>query len=330
MYQDKCPQTVSTTPNAGRGHQDTYVQPSLPKPSGKLGNSSEEQAQSKSTGRSDLVSCAQEEADDDCDESEEEDCNESEEEDYDSEPEAEESECESEASGGFGNGTLCDPDFKYDDANVELQAGNRHFWVHKFMLYQFRGLEARLDEAPADEEDNWRLLVLKDSAEDIRNMLQVLYSSPYKPHHFDTATLGSTLKLATKYDSPALRAYAIQQLSPRLLEPIERYRLSRDGNVTEWMSKAIDDLCNRDKPITEHEAGILEPATFAKIAAKREKIQYERGQRAGIHQELGHSSTSTKAIESESPNAPKPTSTSGDASPLLKLPYPPQAATAAA
>lgn len=57
-----------------------------------------------------------------------------------------------------------------------FQAGNRHFWVHKFMLYQFRGLEARLDEAPADEEDNWRLLVLKDSAEDIRNMLQVLYS----------------------------------------------------------------------------------------------------------------------------------------------------------
>lgn len=114
---------------------------------------------------------------------------------YDSEPEAEETDLKSEASGEFGDGTLCDPNFKYRDANVELQVGglrssklpflilmlllqavNRHFWVHKFMLYKFQGLEAMLNGAPSDREDKRQLLVLNDSAEDIRNMLLVLYS----------------------------------------------------------------------------------------------------------------------------------------------------------
>lgn len=50
------------------------------------------------------------------------------------------------------------------------------------------------------------------------------------------------------------------------------------------MAGAIDELCTRGEPITEPESLILGPGVLTRIAAKREKLQYERGKNARINQ----------------------------------------------
>ncbi|KAH7339038.1 hypothetical protein B0J17DRAFT_717464 [Rhizoctonia solani] len=100
-----------------------------------------------------------------------------------------------------------------------------------------------------------RTINLQDNADDIRNLLVVLYSSVYNPQPFSTTALMSTSKLATKYARPILREFAIDELKKHMLEPIDRLVLSRDCSVMGWMSKAIDDLCWRELPITVAEAG---------------------------------------------------------------------------
>lgn len=201
-----------------------------------------------------------------------------------SEAEETESDSGSEASGDFDDGNRCDSDFMFEDANLDLKTEELHFWIHTFILQDFQGLEAKIDGARRDTREQWRLLALKDSAEDVRNTLTVLYTKPYEPHDFDTETLESALKLATKYDNPGLRDYAIQQIDQLSLRPIEQFRMSRDYDIPEWESKAVDTLCMRDDPITAEEASILGSVAFAKIAAEREKNKHERGRRLGIEQ----------------------------------------------
>lgn len=60
--------------------------------------------------------------------------------------------------------------------------------------------------------------------------------------------------------------------------------MSRDYDVPEWESKAVDALCMRNEPITEEEASVLGAVAFAKIAAEREKNKHERGRLLGIEQ----------------------------------------------
>jgi hypothetical protein len=104
----------------------------------------------------------------------------------------------------------------------------------------------------------------------------------YDFHLFGAATLKSTLKLAAKYGHPTLRTFAIKELEKHELEPIDRFALSRDCGVTEWMSKAIDDLCWREDPMTIAEARILGPEKFVEVASRREGVKFERGSRVNI------------------------------------------------
>lgn len=184
---------------------------------------------------------------------------------------------DAEVSPEFNLSLPCDPNFRFEDANVDLQAGRLHFWVHQHMLEDFQGLKARLDRTPEDEEQERKLVALRDRAKDVRNMLLVLYSRPYTPHNFDTATFESAFKLASKYGHPGLRTYTIQQLDRHPLSPIERFRLSRDYNVPQWMLRAITELSWRDKPITAAEAGILGAEKTAEVAEKREALRFGLG-----------------------------------------------------
>ncbi|KAH7302852.1 hypothetical protein B0J17DRAFT_294141 [Rhizoctonia solani] len=126
-----------------------------------------------------------------------------------------------------------------------------------------------------------RTINLQDNADDIRNLLVVLYSSVYNPQPFSTTVLMSTAELATKYAHPILREFAIDELKKHMLEPIDRFVLSRDCGVMGWMSKAIDDLCWREVPITVAEAQILGPEKFVEVAARREAVKFDRGSHSG-------------------------------------------------
>ncbi|CAE6398246.1 unnamed protein product [Rhizoctonia solani] len=190
------------------------------------------------------------------------------------------------------SGPTCDPAFNFGDTNIQIRTGNRLFRIHQFKLNEFDGLRPKLEQATKDEKEQ-KTIKLQDDPDDFHNLLIVLYSSAYDFHLFSSATLQSTLKLATKYAHPTLRAFAIKELEKHTLDPIEQFALSRDCGVTEWMSKAIDDLCWRDLPITVAEARILGPEKFVEVAARREDIRFERGARVRLGN--GQSSSITEA-----------------------------------
>lgn len=123
---------------------------------------------------------------------------------------------------------------------------------------------------------------LDDSAEDLRNLLLVLIadpcSKPHEPHNFDAETLESTHGLATKYNHSNLRDWAVQQLDHLKI------------------TKTMEALSTRDEPITEEEASALGYAQLLKIVAQREKIQYEKGRRAGMSQSPSHGENTAGSI----------------------------------
>ncbi|KAH7339036.1 hypothetical protein B0J17DRAFT_659533 [Rhizoctonia solani] len=198
----------------------------------------------------------------------------------------------SQAAAIADSGPTCDPAFNFSDTNIQIRTGNRLFRIHQFKLNEFDGLRPKLEQATKDGQEQ-KTIKLQDDPDDFHNLLIVLYSSAYDFHLFGSVTLQSTLKLATKYAHPTLRAFAIKELEKHMLDPIEQFALSRDCGVTEWMSKAIDDLCWRDGPITVAEARILGPEKFVEVAARREVIRFERGSRVRLRN--AQSTSATKA-----------------------------------
>ncbi|KAF8753922.1 hypothetical protein RHS01_06790 [Rhizoctonia solani] len=174
----------------------------------------------------------------------------------------------------------CDPALPIDH-NGSTQTGNRLFRIHQFKLNEFDRLRPKLEQATKDDKER-KTVKLQDDADDFHNLLLVLYSSVYDLRFFSSEILKSTLKLATKYAHPTLRAFAINELEKHELEPIDRFELSRHCGVAEWMPKAIDDLCWREEPITVAEARILGPEKLVEIATRREGIKFERGSRVNI------------------------------------------------
>ncbi|CAE6532715.1 unnamed protein product [Rhizoctonia solani] len=185
------------------------------------------------------------------------------------------------ATPAIDSGPVCDIGFNFRDTNVQIRTEDRLFRIHQFKLGEFDRLRPMLEQAAKDDKER-KTIKLPDSADDFHNLLTVLYSSVYDVHLFSSAILKSTLKLATKYAHPTLRTFAIKELEKHTLEPIERFALSRDCGVTEWMPKAVDDLCWREGPITVAEAQILGPEKFVEVAARREGILFERGSRVGL------------------------------------------------
>lgn len=94
---------------------------------------------------------------------------------------------------------------------------------------------------------------------------------------FDPPTLTSALRLATTYDYPALRNFAIKHLQDASLSAIERIRLAREFGLLSWEEPAYVELCERDDAITTSEASVLGLNTFVELARIREKEQRRRG-----------------------------------------------------
>jgi hypothetical protein len=94
---------------------------------------------------------------------------------------------------------------------------------------------------------------------------------------FDPPTLTSALRIATAYDYPTLRTFAINKLEKTSLSAIERIRISREFSFTSWEAPAYVELCERDKAITEDEANVLGMSAFVQVAKIREKEQRRKG-----------------------------------------------------
>ncbi|KAF8599383.1 hypothetical protein BDV93DRAFT_401316, partial [Ceratobasidium sp. AG-I] len=80
----------------------------------------------------------------------------------------------------------------------------------------------------------------------------------------------SALLLATRYDYPALRTFAINKLEKAKLSAVERIRLAREFDVPSWEEPAYLELCERDEAITMSEAEVLGLKTVVHVAKIRE------------------------------------------------------------
>ena len=94
---------------------------------------------------------------------------------------------------------------------------------------------------------------------------------------FEPSTLISALRVASVYDYPALRVFAIRHLEKISLSAVERIRLAREFGLPSWEEPAYVELCNREEAITKQEAGVLGLDAFVHVASIREKEQRRRG-----------------------------------------------------
>ncbi|KAG8718813.1 3'-5' DNA helicase, partial [Ceratobasidium sp. 395] len=163
------------------------------------------------------------------------------------------------------DGSTRDEEFDFLNGNVSVKVENRIFCVHKFKLVKFH----KIEQLVMSHEE----IALEGSAEDFRNVLRILYASFESFTHFDpdTPTLISALLIATTYDYPQLRQFAIRQLEDKELYLFDYLRLARDFNVAAWEKPAVDYLISREEPITEAEAEMLGTKLFVSTVARREE-----------------------------------------------------------
>ncbi|KAG8679009.1 hypothetical protein FRC09_019333, partial [Ceratobasidium sp. 395] len=151
--------------------------------------------------------------------------------------------------------------------------------THKYLLNRFSVLKSLIAQKDGAEQLGKPLTLEREhGVEDFLNTFKILYTSPIDgPLELDPATLVSALRLATVYDYPALRTFAINNLEKAQLTAIERIQIAREFGFTSWEEPAYVELCERDEPITEQEANVLGMSTFVQIARTREKEQRRKG-----------------------------------------------------
>ncbi|KAG9122854.1 3'-5' DNA helicase [Ceratobasidium sp. 392] len=163
------------------------------------------------------------------------------------------------------NGAERDQEFNFRDGNIYLKIENRVFFVHRFKLVHFRQIEQMVWDH--DE------IVLDGTVSDFQNVLRIMYTSFDSLVRFDpdTPALTSALRVATTYDYPELRAFAIRHLEAKKLPILDYLPLARDFGIVDWQERALDYLVSRDQPITEAEANILGTKLHVATTVRREE-----------------------------------------------------------
>jgi hypothetical protein len=95
----------------------------------------------------------------------------------------------------------------------------------------------------------------------------------------------SALRIATAYDYPALRTYAIEHLEKVELLAIERIKIAREFKLASWEEPAYLELCERDEAITMDEASVLGLEAFVHVAGIREREQRRRGKEVDVREQ---------------------------------------------
>ncbi|CAE6369240.1 unnamed protein product [Rhizoctonia solani] len=172
----------------------------------------------------------------------------------------------------------------YRDGNIRLLIGTKVFLLHEHKLQEFSILKEKIKDArqgkpePSTSHNPHSILelYLDEDPEDFAKMMKILYT-PIYGRISSSDHLKSTLRLATKFDHPVLRSYAIERLEESNLPPIERIKLAQNSNVSSWRKEALNELCVQDDPITLAEANILGMKTFVDLVHRREAYKLSRG-----------------------------------------------------
>ncbi|KEP48311.1 hypothetical protein V565_128090 [Rhizoctonia solani 123E] len=168
------------------------------------------------------------------------------------------------------------PEFAFSDGNIELQTTDQTFWVHEYHLNKFAAFAANIQATKnsAISDSGRRIIVAcdkKTKGDDIYNTLKVIYASHIDGiPDFDSSTLTSSLRIASTFDYPALRKFAISKLEGMNLPAIERIQLSDELSLPSWETPAFTELCSRKEPISQSEAEVLGMTRFVEIARIRE------------------------------------------------------------
>ncbi|CAE6414180.1 unnamed protein product [Rhizoctonia solani] len=208
------------------------------------------------------------------------------------------------------------PEFAFPDGNVEIQTTEHTFWVHEYHLNKFSVFAALIQAAKGSEtasEPGRRITITceqKAKGIDVYNTLKVIYASHIDGiPDFDSSIMTSTLRIASTFDYPALRKFAISKLEGMNLPAIERIQLSDEFSLPSWETPAFTELCSRKEPISQTEAEILGMTRFVEIARIRET---ERTRLAvqfagGIYGELLQASELVTLLQSEGSDGSGPT-----------------------
>ncbi|KAF8593196.1 hypothetical protein BDV93DRAFT_588022 [Ceratobasidium sp. AG-I] len=178
---------------------------------------------------------------------------------------------------GFADGL-----FDLGDGDLHLTINGATLETHKFLIKRFAGLKPRINN------DTITLEFGEPGLETFRDALKILYASVIQgPFNFDHTTLISALLLATKYDFPALRIFAISKLENAKLNAVERIRLAREFDIPSWEEPAYLEICERDEPLTMPEAGVLGLEAVLYVGVVRERELRRRLKDAEVIIEVG-------------------------------------------
>ncbi|KAG8707164.1 hypothetical protein FRC08_000668 [Ceratobasidium sp. 394] len=209
--------------------------------------------------------------------------------------------------------------FPVGDGDIILRIEGSELEAHRYILRKFTKLDAMIQRR--SNRCNPTLVIHGYSAEDFRNTFQVLYASAIEgPFEFGTETLTSALRIATAFDYPALRNFAIKGLQRTSLGAAERVHLAREFDLASWEGPAYKELRTRDGPITLEEADTLGLGIFVDLAKAREKEQWHRGRLAGAAKQFAAGEPPQRFSNANSTVTPRPNSNVG--APHLPPPAP--------
>lgn len=88
----------------------------------------------------------------------------------------------------------------------------------------------------------------------------------------------AVLKVAQKFQSPAIRAMAVDRLNGLVLElsPLDRMVIARQYDIEEWLVSALSGLAVRNTPLEYGEIKRMLPEDVARVTAAREDIALQR------------------------------------------------------
>ncbi|CAE6508667.1 unnamed protein product [Rhizoctonia solani] len=173
------------------------------------------------------------------------------------------------------NSTAVHPEFAFADGNIEIQTTDQTFWVHEYYINRFSVFATLIQTAKNSKTVSSRRITVdcdkKTKGEDLYNTLKVIYASHIDGiPNFDSNTIISTLRIASTYDYPNLRKFAISKLEAMDLPAIQRIQLSDEFLVPSFEIPAFTELCSRPEPISATEAEVLGITRFAEITRIRE------------------------------------------------------------
>ncbi|QRV76222.1 hypothetical protein RhiJN_19057 [Ceratobasidium sp. AG-Ba] len=173
------------------------------------------------------------------------------------------------------------PEFSFIDGSVEIETNDCLFRVHEFQLNNFTVFSHLIKQARGDPScftfGEPTKILCDQSSTDFANTFRVLYTSGVTGSLvFSASILRSTLRIATVYNYPGLREFAIAGLEKLGLSAIERIQLSDEFLLPSWEKSAFTELCRRPDPITPSEAQLLGVDRLVEVARIREAEQHRK------------------------------------------------------